>query len=316
MRRLFIACAAASVSACIDSTPPSSTTTNLSVPSRESVLRVPLVPVALATQADYDALEERFADRRGTRDLVDALKALAAAQEKPEPLLLQRIAVLVADDIGRDRQALDASLQAGSRLRDAAPSDPHALWFNGWVLWQFLNVSGAIAVDDPSARDLANAAIKQWKELLVVSPSYVGPRKHDAAQVRAAIARLEAALAEPATPVVTPPPIRAAGPSEIDALGLLARFNAAPDGGRRGICRDWRDREPVPVPSSAELRVDLACATLDGVAERALPVIERLRVADGPAFDACAALARLRERVDASDLQKALAATPIGITCP
>ncbi|MFO0744069.1 MAG: hypothetical protein U1F43_00145 [Myxococcota bacterium] len=316
MRRLILACATASLSACTDPPPAASTATSLAMPARAPEARVPLVPVRLATQADYDALEARWSERRGAAELIDTLKALAAAQTPPDLLLLQRIAVLVSDDIGRDRSALDAALEAGTKLRDRAPDDPHTLWFNGWVLWKFLTVGDVLAVDDPSARDLANATIQQWKSLLAKAPDYVGPRKHDAAHVRAAIARIEAALAEPAAPASAAGPMRAAAGPEIEALALLARYAASPDGTRRGICRDWAEREPVANPSSAELRVTLACDTLGGSADDALVTIGRLRQLDGTAFDACTALARLAERTEKADLDKALAAHPLGVSCP
>jgi len=302
--------------ACVESPPPSSTSTSLRAPAQTAVAPVPLVPLELKTQADYDALEDRWLVRRERADLVAVLQAYAAAQATPDPLLLQRIAVLLADEVGIDDDALRITLEAGTKLRDAAPQSAHTAWLNGWVLWQFLARSGFGALD-ASGRDVAQAIVKEWSNLLAIAPDYVGPRKHDTAEVRRDLARLQAALAEGAAarPVVATAPPRLATAAELEAIAALARFEDASANARRSMCGDWLTHD-VATASAAEVRIVAACHTQLGDVSAAVAAFARLRELDGPAFDACAALGHLRERVGAERVSQALTSSNTKFACP
>ncbi|MCC6621024.1 MAG: hypothetical protein IT385_07200 [Deltaproteobacteria bacterium] len=303
--------------ACTEPPSPATTTIDLGRPSMAPLERIPLVPLRLSTQAELDALEDSWLPRRDAADLVAALQALAAAQDKPEPILLQRIAVLLGDDVGQDGRGIQPVLAVSARLRELAPDDPHTLWLGGWVLFESLTRRGRIEVDG-DGRALADVLVEQWSKLLAAAPDYVGPRGWDAARVASGLARVRAALAEAAqpAPAAAGQPARLATAPELAALDALERFRGANEGNRRGVCRDWRGREPVAQPSTAELRMDLQCAVHAGDAANALGAIGALMAADGPAFDACSALAQLTDRVGAKAVEAARSARPLALTCP
>lgn len=62
--------------------------------------------------------------------------------------------------------------------------------------------------------------------------------------------------------------------------------------------------------------MDLQCAVHAGDAANALGAIGALMAADGPAFDACSALAQLTDRVGAKAVEAARSARPLALTCP
>jgi len=303
--------------ACTEPPPPAATTIDLGAPTATPLTRIPLVPVALATQADFDALEDGWLPRRDAGDLVAALSALADAQSAPDPLLLQRIAVLLGDNVTSDGRGIQPLLDASARLRDRAPDDPHTLWLAGYVLYESLTRRGRLDIGG-EGRALAEVIVSEWDKLRARAPNYVGPRGWTMARVRAALERVKAGLAEAAAAAPTAPAVapRAATPAELVALSQLESFRMSNEGERRGICRDWRKRPASAQPTAAELRMDLGCAIEEGAPKRALEVIGALAASDRAAFDACGALAQLADRVTPKALEAARQAQPLTLDCP
>lgn len=321
------------LSACPE--PPSrvGTALDLTVPSTQPSPRIPLAPLALKTQADFDALEDRYVGRRDTAPLLAAFERLGAAAkpgERPEDaLLLMRLAVLYRDQDQADRDDtpsgyLQKALAVGTRLRAEAPTSPHTLYLQGYIPFAFLggSVESAMLIT-PDTREFASACRDQWQQLLAVAPDYDGPRTIDHARIKAVVAALDIALAQhdkaaPATPAAPPVPAVVASRAEVEAMNQLTRFETSPDGDRKTQCRDWdagRAAAKADAPRSLlELELDLACATFLGRLDVAMPLIVRLRDAEGAAFSPCNALERLRGRTDPARFELAVKATDL--RCP
>jgi len=310
--------------ACPEPPPRVGASLDLTRPASAPAQRVPLLPVSLLTQADFDALEERYVGRRDPATLFAALELLAKdarPAERPEDaLLLMRLGMLYRDrDAGaRGAGYIQKALALGTRLRDEAPTSPHTLFLQGYIPFAFLGGG----VDRPMAvtadtKEFASACLEQWRQLLAVAPDYDGPGELDAALVKRTIDALERAIPASAValPSVPPAPGAPVGNDEIVAKRLLARFEAAPEGERRGLCRDWEPSiKEGATRSTSELHLDLACVTLAAQVERAAPIIARLRDLEGPAFSPCLAASRLRDRAERGRVDTALGA--IGVTCP
>lgn len=324
MRRIAPLALSLFLSACPEPPARVGASLDLTRPAVGPAQRVPLLPLPLLTQADFDALEERFTGRRDPATLFAALELLAAdarPAERPEDvLLLMRLGMLYRDrDAGaRGAGYLQKALAIGTRLRDEAPTSPHTLFLQGYIPFAFLGGGPdrpmAVTAD---TKEFASACLEQWTQLLAVAPDYDGPGELDAALVRRTVDALTRAIPASAAPLPSVPPAPGApvGKDEIVAKRLFARFEAAPEGERKGLCRDWEPGIQEGAPRSpSELHLDLACATLGGQVERAAPIIGRLRDLEGPAFSPCLAASRLRDRAERARVDAALGA--IGVTCP
>jgi|GEM_PF-4206884 len=311
------------------------TTLDLRLPSTRPSPRIPLVPMSLATQKDFDSLEDRYIGRRDTAPLLAALDKIAGAAKPGEraedALLLMRLAVLYRDqdqanrDEQTDRGYLQKALALGTRLRSEAPGSPHTLYLQGYIPFAYLggSLESAMLVT-PDAREFATACRDQWRQLLVHEATYDGPHTLDHGRIQGVVAALDAALAEyDKTPLVTTPAVGpvagvVASRPEVEAMNQLTRFETSSDGDRKTQCRDWdagRAAVKADAPRSPlELELDLACSTFLGGVDIALPLIVRLRDSGGPAFDACNALVRLRARSDPTRFELALKATDL--RCP
>lgn len=303
---------------------------DLSVPATAPAARIPFVPLTLATQADFDALEDRYLTGRANGELIALLERLAThatpASKPEDALLLMRLAVLYhaadleARGAGQSNGGfLQKALALGTRLRAEAPQSPHTLFLQGYIPFAFLGGSAERAlVLTADTRELAAGCRDQWRALLAAAPDYDGPHALDHGLVQATVARLDDALAQlgtlpsedapaPApTPAASVPATRAA----LEAMNLLVRFEAAPEGDRTTVCNDWKPAAVVIDRSTPELLLDLACLGLRGDAARGVPLIAALADRDGAAFDPCLALARLADRAPPSALAEALRTAP------
>ncbi len=322
MRRVIIASSLFVLSACPEP-PPTGPVRDLSVAATRPAPRVPLVPLALATHADFDALEERIVGRREVTPLITALERLAQsarpAERAEDALLLMRLGALYRDqdealrNAGRESGYLEKALAIGTRLRAEAPTSPHTLFYQGWVPFAFLGgrVDRPLSLT-PETKELASACRDQWRALLATAPDYDGPGALDAAAIARIIAQVDAAEAELVASTATaaePTPAEVVDRGDVEVINTLARFESASEGERKTICRDWeasRKRAGQGPRSVLALRMDLACATTAGQAGDAIGLISELRRRDGPAFDACLAVARLGDRADLSRLDKTL----------
>jgi len=314
------------LSACPEPLPQVGTTLDLTRPATRVSPRIPLAPLALRTQADFDALEDRFLGRRDPAPLLAALERLAKAAKPAErdedALLLMRLGVLYRDQDQEAREAngsgyLQLALAIGTRLRAEAPRSPHTLYLQGYIPFAFLGGSSERAmVITADTREFASACRDQWRALLAAVPDYDGPRALDHTRLAAVADALDIALAQHALPLPTasePAPAVIASRAAIEAMNQLARFETSTDGDRKTQCRDWDAARaainPAADRSAVELELDLACATHLAKLDVAVPLIVRLRDLEGPAFAPCVALARLGDRVDPGRLEVAVRAT-------
>ncbi len=319
------------LSACPDGPSRVGTAIDLTKPATQPSPRTPLDPVRLTTQADFDALEERFDTVRDPFTLIAILERLAAAAKPAEReedlLLLVRLAMLYRDNDEVARQATgtglyDKSLAIGTRLRQDAPKHPHTLFLLGYIPFAVMGgtASRSLLITD-EVREFARACRDQWRALTIAAPDYDGPRTFDHARLREVVAAIDAALAALPTTVVPAAPEaingQAVSRSGLDALNQIARFEASSDGDRKAMCRDWdaarAKADPKAERSPSELTLDLDCAIQLGNAAVAVPLIARLRD-QGPAFDACHALAALRDRAKGAAVDAAQQSTKID--CP
>ncbi len=318
------------LSACPDAPSHVGTAIDLTKPSMRPSPRTPLEPLRLTTQADFDALEQRFDSVRDPFTLIAILERLAAtakpAEREADILLLVRLAMLYIDNdkVARETTGtnlVDKALAIGTRLRKDAPKSPHTLFLQGYIPYASMDGTAErpLLVMN-NTRQFVSACGEQWRALTTAVPDYDGPRTLDHARLREIVAAIDAALA--ALPgATTPPPEAIAGApvsrTELDALNQLARFEGSSDGDRKAMCRDWdaarAKADPKVARSQSELALDLDCAIQLGKPEVAVPLIVRLRE-QGPAFDACLALAALRDRAPDAAVAAAQQSTPID--CP
>lgn len=329
MRWLFIVLVSLFV-ACPEPDSPPSAILDLTVAATRPAPRIRLAPVPLATQADFDALEDRLRGRQKPAHLIAALERLAAkadpAAHPEDVLLLMRLAVLYRDhDPGRSKEGepgrLKDALALGTRLRDHAPASPHTLFLQGYIPYTFLGGSSdRQLVLGPESREFATVVREQWRILLLADPRYDGPHDYDHERIARIIADIGRALEVLSSEVERPPKgegVAVVERWEVEVLDTLSRFEASSEGDRKVICRDWESggaRGESDTPSASVLRLDLACATLAGDVAVAVPLIVQLGELEGPAFDSCHAVARLGDRGDPKALAAAVAATEL--RCP
>ena len=223
---------------------------DLTVPATAPAPRIPLVPLALSTQADFDALEDRYLTGRDNGELIALLERLATnakPSSRPEDaLLLMRLAVLYhAADLearGAGNSAagyLQKALALGTRLRSEAPMSPHTLFLQGYIPFAFLGGSAERPlVLTPDTRELALGCRDQWRGLLAANPGYDGPHDLDQALIQTTVDRLERAIgllapaptdpANPTDPAAPTEPADPAAPTDPAEPADAAERAAAP----------------------------------------------------------------------------------------
>ena len=293
------------VAACDGGWPPAPTLDEpLTAQATAPATTIPLAPYRLETQADFDALEGSWKNRRALADLVDVYTALAEAADpaaRPaDALLLQRLAILLI----RTRPTaawVTLATRIADRLNRVAPNSPHTRYLDGFikrVLLQATASERALIVSEYN-KQAPEAVIADWSHLLAAAPAYDGPGDHDGAAIRADLEALAQGLAAfragaaaaSAAAVVT---ARPATTGEAAALADLAAFEASADTSRRVLCRDRVGAERVGGPSAAEARIDALCALADGQTDEAVAALGRLLAAGA---DACALAPRVRATV-------------------
>lgn len=326
------------LSGCPDRAPSPSPRLDLTRPATSPAPRAVLAPTPLATQSDFDRLEDDYLERRSPEGLVTALTMLAdvpLGQPEGTPLadsdalLLQRLSMLhlaLAEDASQRGQdpspSSQKALELARTLTDRAPSSPHALFLQGYI--PFTQIGGSDRRDafvdptDVARKPLRDAVAARWRLLLEQSPGYHGPRGYTPERIAAAASQVETAstLVPPREGVTAPG--RPATPDESSAIAELSRLQRSPDGVRTTACRDWMrlhaqaDIGAEPVPS---VRLSLFCATHQGDIVKALALIARLDKDDSGASDTCLSLARLADKVGVPALEKALAGNPLATRC-
>ncbi|MCA9514102.1 MAG: hypothetical protein KC635_04100 [Myxococcales bacterium] len=278
-----------------------------------------LAPVPLATQADYDALEASWEGRRDPSGLLSVYAGIAKARDEAklpaDPLLLQRIAVMLSSSRGQDDWVKGAT-DIGDRLGKEAPENPHTRYLQGF-LKRIILLAGAgdrQLVITGFNRVAAEQVIRDWGELVRLFPDYVGPHGHTGAQIREDIATLARGLAAfdarakaSDEDAGTPTAARPAAPEELKAMGDVAAFETGNAVERRVMCRDRAGAKRVGGPSASEKRVDFLCAIEIGTLAEAAERLAALVAAD-PATDACGEAGRLLGRYVGKSEERAVAA--------
>ncbi len=271
-----------------------------------------LAPVALTTQADFDALERSILTRRRPDVLIDAYTALAEGAEPAErdadALLLQRLAILLIDSRGG---RLTQGLEVAERLHRSAPASPHNHYLQAYIRRTLLlGAAGpdALVVERPH-KEVAALVAGQFDKLLSAQPDYVGPREHTAETIRGTLAKLRTATKaseRPAPAADEPEPPTPLTAGEIRGLVDLRGFQGATDSERKILCRDRRDEKKLGGPSIAERRADLACFTFLGDSATAMPILASLKTDKAP-IDACAHFVQVTRTIPAGALAGRLA---------
>lgn len=233
-----------------------------------------MAPVSLATQGDFDALEDSLLDRRPLEELAAIYAALAEGAEpgarREDALLLQRHAILLAGGRG-GRDWVARATRIGDTLNGAAPNDPHTLYLNGWLKRLILQSDGGgrrMIVADFNVI-AAEQVLEDWGRLLELAPDYDGPREHDGPAIAEDLAQLRAGLSTYRARApgdrgeATPPVARLGSSRDLIDHEQLTTFEGMGLAMRRGVCRDRHDQQLVGGTSAAGARLDLACALLE-----------------------------------------------------
>ncbi len=268
---------------------------DLSVPPSGAPPVLPLADAPLATQADFDALEEKLLARMPVEEVVGIYEQLAetadVAARPADALLLQRLAMLHLRAGGGGTSRLHQAFAVADTLREAQPGSPHALYLVAHITNLILRADTDNAFHlDAKRRDVAVRLKEHWAALLATAPDYIGPDGRAAADVRADLAALTAALdalpaAEPETapPPTAPAASAALSPSAVQGRSDLYVFEAGSRGDRLSLCRD-RDLTDATTGVPGQwfaLRCGILMATPD-VAVTALTALVRAGAVTDP----------------------------------
>ena len=303
-------------SACHDASSTPRSERNLRTVVDHTPLTIPLGPIALLTQQDFDEFEARYlplnldeGERQRRLEMLWRLYEGLARDADPalkesDAILLQRLA-LMSYRVHRVNERLPRMLEVLDRLRPAAPESPHTLFALAEIRRLMIPVSpeGVFEVTADS-RSWAEGLREQWVRLLERAPKYRGPDGRTATEIRRDLARVEAALEAVSS--------ASEGVSGSDSARLdhgekashlvaaarreLWQFLEADDARRRGICRDRRSRLraldlPPDDPRPLERALDCRCAIELGKVEVALQLLSGL--IEDKQVDACRLLRRL-----------------------
>ncbi len=260
---------------------------------------LPLAPVALATQADFDAFERDALARSTPETVLGVYEALADGAQpgarEADAILLQRLALL-SFSASADQARLERTFALADRLHREAPASPHTLYLLAYVKRLLLVSARAGRAGEIPAehRDVADKLRDDWTRLLAAAPDYVGPYEQSAAGIRRDLAELTAALARPAAdPGATPPPPSVAGADATEARSTLWRHEHANPGERKTLCETWLARDADLTPRGEQTRyAELVCAAEVGAPEAGYAALTAL-VGTPSLADPCAWAARL-----------------------
>jgi hypothetical protein len=162
-----------------------------------------------------------------------------------------------------------------------------------------------------------------WRILVERHPTWRGPRGSDTASLARRISAFDKAveqlvrstnIAAANTLPAAPAPVVALDTNRLRAVDALRRFDASPDGERRGICSAW----PADVLASREgpelARLGLVCARFDGrLADAVGRLVDLAQLAGALAIDGplCRDWSLLNERFGADAVKGALTALPV-----
>ncbi len=214
-------------------------TRDLTVPGSTRALDLPLAPVRLETQADYDRFEKRTLNRiplEHRAQVYEALwrghlRRLGLAALWPGPLrrlgldnaqelatkfmeahrtgrakgalrALQRLALLIFQTVRRTGKST-YFIQLMKLLRAAGGDDPDALFVLNFVRSDFLRAG---STDNtyrltPKYRQVAEQLVHEWQAILERAPDYHGPLGWDAVRIRKEVEVLRRLLKATSAPV-------------------------------------------------------------------------------------------------------------------
>lgn len=278
---------------------------------------MPLAPVSLATQADFDAFEDDYIGRTPIQTLVSLYDTLSQGAEpatrEADAILLQRLTLLHLRAAER-AERLQAAFAVADRLNSAAPDSPHTIWLLAHVK-RILLMSGSRDNTfrlTERTRDIAERLRADWERLLKVAPRYVGPGGEGAEEVARELASLQAALAaEPSSGSAEGSKAREMSAIEVTAREQLWAFERGTEGDRTLACRDWaeakrgeKDAEVIGLESGVVRFLDLTCAIHEDRAEDALDLLAN-QLSQQLVGDPCRYVRQLQFRRSLTELPQA-----------
>ncbi len=315
----YTALIALALSGCTERQIPTPTLSqDLSVAPEGQAPSIPLSPIALETQKDFDDFEMKSVGVLGIDGLIDVFRALsqdAKPGERPQDaLLLLRLALLELRSESGDNN-LQRAIAIAEQLNQEAPESPHSTYLAVTISGILLR-KGADDTFELNARtaDVARRLKEHLVSLLRRAPEYDGPGTRDADKLRAELAALTGALRD----LDAPRNSLEGGSTELakrseDALLAarreLSRYETGTDVERVTLCRDQvADGFPATDQAVGQWLL-LRCSVTLKLGDRGFKALADL-VKSGLTDEACQWSARLPqdkpERL--AEVNKALAA--------
>ena len=220
---------------------------DLSVAAQGQAPSIPLAPVKLKTQADFDAFEMKSVGVLGIDGLVAVLRSLAQGAEpaeRPEDaLLLLRLALLELRAESQDNN-LQRAIAIAEQLNEEAPESPHTTFLAVTISGILLRKSADDTFElNARTADVARRLQEHLISLLSRAPDYDGPGKLDAKKLRTELAALSGALRDldapaPKSSEASVPPAVRANDGLVAARRELTRYERGTDVERVTLCRD------------------------------------------------------------------------------
>lgn len=277
---------------------------NLAVDDDPRSIDIPLATRSLKTQADFDALEDRYLSTMGRDRLVRVYEVMAADGDPKSAdiaILLQRLALLhLGASTGSER--LQKVFAWADKLRLGAPDSPHSVFLLAQIKRMLLLVGSADGTFNLDARnkDIAIKLLADWDRLFKLDPSYVGPNGVTAAKLRPQREQLAAAVkalsTAPPKATATRSDARTSTEGERQARIDLWRFEHGSNGERATMCSERDERGDAGGRGSLEQWVDLRCASVQGKPE----VADKLLASLGDAVSSLTRCAILQQLTTAS----------------
>ena len=232
---------------------------------------IPLAPVSLTTQAEFDSFENSALERMAPADLIPILEDLAAdanPSERPQDvILLQRLALLHLRS-GQGSSRLQRAFAVADRLRQEVANSPHTLYLLAHITQILLRKSSDGAFHLNAQRlDVAQRLSTSWEALLTVAPDYVGPHGRKAADIQLELAALRGALdgvgkQPPGSPTDVPGTTLTLGDaSQVEARRVLRGLDTGSDGDKVSLCGEWeRQKAKKSLSGTPALWLNLRCS--------------------------------------------------------
>lgn len=282
---------------------------------------IPLAPVSLNTQDEFDSFENSLLERMSPADLIPILEDLAAdanPSERPQDvILLQRLALLHLRS-GQGSSRLQRAFAVADRLRQEVANSPHTLYLLAHITQILLRKSSDGAFHLNAQRlDVAQRLSTSWEALLTVAPDYVGPHGRKASDIRLELAALRGAL----DAAGNQPPGQArdvpgttltlADASQVEARRVLRGIETGSDGDKVSLCGDWeRQKAKKELSGTLALWLNLRCSIVLQSPDQGLASLTRLvsagavdtpcrwltRIVGGSESDRAALAAAMKER--------------------